>query len=109
MTLTQQFLTILSAAVATSLTRFLPFWTFPSKAKTPKFIVQLGDLLPPAILGMLVVYSFKDQLLVPNMDLLFAGIAGLATVLIHLWRQNMMLSILVGTVIYMVLVNFTGG
>ena len=60
MTLTEQIITIALCAVATMLTRFLPFWVFSSKKPTPKFIQYLGKALPAAIFGMLVVYCLKD-------------------------------------------------
>nr|WP_306309859.1 AzlD domain-containing protein [Limosilactobacillus kribbianus] len=33
-------------------------------------------------------------------------IAGLITVLVHLWRRSMFLSLIVGTVSYILLINF---
>lgn len=90
-------------AACTMLLRFLPFIMF-SKG-TPKVILYLGDVLPNAIIAMLVIYCLR------NMDLMAAGhgVPEIASVLmvvgIHKWRHNMILSILAGTVIYMILIR----
>ena len=52
--------TILTIAAATFLTRLLPFLLFPANKKTPGFILYLGRVLPYAIMGMLIIYCFKD-------------------------------------------------
>lgn len=105
MTLTQQIITVAMAVLATMLTRFLPFLLFPSQNKTPRFVIQLGELLPPAILGMLVIYSYREQLLHPTRMSVIALIAGLVTVGLHVWKRNMVLSILGGTAVYMLFIN----
>lgn len=92
-------------ALVTAITRFLPFLLFGGKRKTPAFITRLGKVLPCAIMGMLVVYCMKDvQLLsaphgLPEL-LGCAAVAGL-----HIWKRNSLLSIGVGTVFYMLLVQ----
>ena len=40
--------------------RFLPFWIFGENRKTPPWLAYLGQVLPFAIMGMLVVYCLKD-------------------------------------------------
>ena len=46
MTLTQQIITIAMCALATLLTRFLPFVIFRADRPTPKFVQYLGKALP---------------------------------------------------------------
>ena len=58
MTGTQAVLTILTCGIATILVRALPFLAF--RKETPKYIMYLGNALPPAIFAMLVVYCLKD-------------------------------------------------
>ena len=105
MTLTQQILTIALCALGTMLTRFLPFIVFSSKKPTPKFIQYLGKALPCAIFGMLVVYCLKDVNILGGSHGLPELIAIAATILLHLWRRQMLLSIAGGTVCYMLLVQ----
>lgn len=106
MTLTEQIITILMVVLGTMATRFLPFIVFPSGKPTPKYIQFLGKFLPPAVFGMLIVYCLK------NVDI-FAGSHGIpelisiiVVVALHLWKKQMLLSIAVGTVCYMLLVQF---
>ena len=47
-------------AAVTILLRFLPFWIFGENRTTPPLITHLGQVLPFAIMGMLVVYCLKD-------------------------------------------------
>lgn len=93
-------------ALATMLTRFLPFWILNGKGKTPEWILRLSRLLPAAVLGMLVVYCLKDiSFLSPPYgipELLGCGVVAL----LHIWKRNTLLSIGVGTVFYMLLVQW---
>ena len=96
---------IIVCALVTMLTRFLPFIIFNEHRKTPKIVLYLGKVLPCAIMGMLVVYCLKDVafLSAPYGIPEFIGIAFVA--LIHIWKRNSLLSIGLGTVFYMVLVQ----
>ena len=93
-------------ALVTAALRFLPFWIFRENRKTPSLISYLGQVLPFAIMGMLVVYCLKD--------ITFTGApfgipeiigCGIVTAL-HIWKRNTLLSIGAGTVCYMLLVQF---
>lgn len=93
-------------ALVTMGLRFLPFLIFGENRKTPALIAYLGQVLPYAIMGMLVVYCLKDVQLstapygIPE----FIGCALVA--LLHLWKRNTLLSIGAGTICYMLLVQF---
>ena len=60
MTALQAVLMITAAAVGTMITRFLPFLAFPESKPIPKFITYLGEVLPLAVMGMLVVYALRN-------------------------------------------------
>ncbi len=90
-------------AVVTMLTRFLPFLVFHKE--TPPYITYLGKVLPAAIIGMLVVYCLKDVHLFASPYGLPELIAAAAVVLLQVWKRNSLISILGGTVLYMVLVQ----
>ncbi|MBR5529378.1 MAG: branched-chain amino acid transporter permease [Oscillospiraceae bacterium] len=98
-------LTILVAALVTAATRFLPFLIFGSGKKTPDIIVYLGKVLPFAIIGMLVVYCMKDVKFLQYPYGLPELISCVAVALLHIWKRNSLLSIGVGTVLYMLLVQ----
>lgn len=105
MTLVQQFITIGLCAFATMLTRFVPFLLFSGK-KTPQFIQYLGQALPGAIFGMLVVYCLKGVNPMVYSHGLPEALAILVTVALHLWKRQMLISIAGGTVCYMLLLQF---
>ena len=105
MTLTQRLVTIALCALATMLTRFLPFLLFSSKRPTPKYVQYLGRALPPAIFGMLVVYCLKNVSIVSGSHGLPELIAIAVTVGLHLWKRQTLLSIAGGTIAYMLLIQ----
>ena len=96
---------IVVMTLVTMLTRFLPFLIFNEHRKTPELILYLGKVLPCAIMGMLVVYCLKDVSVLSDPYGLpeLLGIAAVAV--LHLWKRNSLLSIGVGTVFYMLLVQ----
>ena len=98
-------LVLVVLVLVTMATRFLPFLIFGEKRKTPDLVLYLGKVLPFAIMGMLVVYSLKDtSVLTPPYgipELIGCGVVAL----LHIWKRNSLLSIGVGTVVYMLLVQ----
>ena len=92
-------------SAVTILLRFLPFLIWSGKRKTPKYILYLGKVLPPAIIGMLVIYCLKDISFAAAPFGVPELIAGAGVVLLQVWRRNSLLSILGGTVLYMFLVQ----
>ena len=106
MTLTQRILTILVIVLGTMLTRFLPFLLFPAEKTTPKAIHHLGNVLPGAVFGLLVVYCLKNVSLFTGSHGFPELISIALVVVLHLWKRQMLLSIAGGTVCYMLLVQF---
>ena len=90
-------------AIVTMLLRFLPFIIFTKN--TPEYILYLGKVLPAALIGMLVIYCLKDVSVVDAPHGLPELIAALAVVGLQVWKRNSLLSILAGTVVYMLLVQ----
>ena len=84
---------ILAVAAGTQLTRWLPFWLFPETRQPPAAIVYLGRVLPPAMMGLLVVYCLKgvSWLSAPHGAPELLAIA--AVVGLHTWKRNVLLSI----------------
>ena len=60
MSFSEEIATIALCALATILTRAVPFLVFSGKKPTPPYVRYLGDALPAAIFAMLVVYCLKD-------------------------------------------------
>ncbi len=94
---------IAAMSVTTILLRALPFLLF--RRRTPKYVTYLGRVLPPAMIGLLVVYCLKDitpgirPYGIPEL------IASACVVIVQVLKRNSLVSILAGTVIYMVLVQ----
>lgn len=93
-----------SGAVTLAL-RFLPFLIFGGKRETPPYIVYLGKVLPYAIMGMLVIYCLRGISFTAAADFLPELIACAVVALAHIWKRNTLLSIISGTVSYMLLVQ----
>ena len=96
---------IVVMALVTMATRFLPFLIFGEHRKTPELILYLGKVLPCAVMGMLVVYCLKEVTFLQAPFGLPELIGIVVVALLHLWRRNSLLSIGVGTVAYMLLVQ----
>lgn len=99
-------LVILTAVVITVLIRFLPFMLFSREKKLPRWVKYLGDILPPAVMSVLLVYCLR------SLDFTAVGhgipelVSVTAVILLHIWKRNTLLSIGAGTVLYMILVQF---
>ena len=105
MTSFEMVITVAIVVAATLLTRFSAFLIFPPGKKTPDFVQYLGKALPAAVMGMLVVYTFKDTIVLSYPYGIPELIALLVTVGMHLWKRNMFMSIGAGTVVYMILIQ----
>lgn len=103
MNVTHSLLLVFVIAGVTILLRFAPFLIF-SKG-IPEKISYLGRVLPCAIMGMLVVYCLKNTSLVKSPHGLPEILAVALVVALHKWKHNSLISIGVGTVFYMVLVQ----
>lgn len=90
----------------TLLLRYMPFIVFPRSKKTPEPISHLGSTLPAAVIGLLVIYCLK------NVDILNLSasvpefIALTCVVSLYVWKRNVLLSVGIGTLAYMLMVQF---
>lgn len=98
-------LVILVVAGCTFLTRFLPFALFGGGKEVPVIVKTLGEMLPPAVIAILVVYCLKGVNLTVPPNGLPEFIAIGIVALLHIWKRNNLLSIGGGTVAYMLLVQ----
>lgn len=99
------FLIIVVVALTTFGTRVVPFLLFPKGKTIPPIVRYLGRVLTPAVIGMLVIYCLKSVSLMKNPHGLPELIACATVVILHVWKRNNFLSIGVGTVLYMFLVQ----
>ncbi len=104
MTLQQLLIAIPISIAGVALTRFLPFIVFRPGKPTPPFVVYLSKWLGPAVFGLLIVYCLRNPLttgerLVPML------LATALTMALQVWRHQMMLSMALGTALYMGLIR----
>lgn len=101
----QSLLIIMLVALSTFATRLVPFLFFPKGKEIPRTVQYLGKVLTPAVIGMLVVYCLKTTTIVAPPHGIPELIAVGTTAGLHVWKRNNLLSIGVGTVLYMVLIQ----
>ena len=90
-------------SVVTVIIRALPF-LLGSKLTKSRFLQKFSDVLTPALIGMLVVYCLKDVSFHNNTGI--ASAVGVTLcVLTYIWKRNTLVSIILPTVVYMLLLN----
>jgi len=105
MTQTQLIITILLIILGTMFTRFISFIVFPPSKPVPSFINYLGNVLPKAMMSFLLIYCLKGVSVLKAPHALPEIISlGFVTIL-HIWKNNTLLSIAGGTIMYMFLVQ----
>ena len=104
MSLSHSALLVAAMSLVTILLRALPFLVF--RKNTPDWLAYLGKVLPPAIIGMLVVYCLKDTKISSAPFGIPELISALLMVALQAWKRNVLVSILAGTICYMALIHF---
>ncbi|MBQ9412460.1 MAG: AzlD domain-containing protein [Oscillospiraceae bacterium] len=94
---------VAAMAAVTALLRALPFLIF--RKDTPAYITYLGKVLPPAMIGMLVVYCLRQVEFTRAPFGLPELAAGLCVAGLQIWKRNSIVSILGGTAVYMLLIR----
>lgn len=92
-------------ALVTALIRFAPFLLFPAGRGTPAYIRYLSAVLPYAAIGMLVVYCLKDLRPLVMPYALPELICVTLVVASYVWKRSTLLSVVLGTLVYMVIVQ----
>lgn len=105
MTSHQMIVSVVIMAIVSGAIRLAPFVLF-SGDNTPKWVEKLGRTLPCAVMGMLVIYCLKDVNFQATINYLPAFIAVAVTAVSYYWKRNSLLSIFVGTILYMALVQY---
>ncbi len=105
MTDTEIWIAVSVIAITTAALRVLPFLLFGRGKKTPRIVKKLSRTLPLAIIGMLVVYCLRGVSFTSPAGFVPALVACVVVAVLHIWRRNTLVSILSGTVCYMLLVQ----
>ena len=96
---------LLVMGAVTLATRILPVLIFGRGEKVPPYILYLGRVVPYTAMGLLIVYCLKDVSLLEAPHGLPELIALAVVAGSYLWKRNTILSVVIGTVVYMVLVQ----
>ncbi len=105
MTSIQALITILAIAVGTQFTRWLPSGSSRRRRTHRRWCCIWAKVLPPAMMGLLTVYCFKNVSWLSGTHGAPELLASAAVVGLHLWKRNVLFSIAGGTALYMVLVQ----
>lgn len=84
--------------------RAFPFLLF-SKKEPPAFICIIEKYIPPMVMASLLFYCLKDTDFSSVSGFLPQLCALTLTILLHLWKDNALISIFSGTALYMILTN----
>lgn len=91
-------------ALVTAGLRFAPFLLLGGR-RTPRLVVYLGRVFPCATVGLLAVYGLKSVSFAAAGSFVPQLLAAALVVFSYVWKHNTLLSIVGGTVFYMVLVQ----
>lgn len=105
LTTTETFIIVCVVTIGTMITRFLPFLLLKGERANNPYINYLGQVLPYAAIGLLVVYCLRNVNFKSHVNFLPELIAVTFIAILHYWKENTLLSIGFGTVLYMVLVQ----
>ena len=86
-------------------TRILPVLVFGRNEKIPEFILYLGKVIPYTAMGLLIVYCLRDVSVVHGSHGLPELIALAVVTASYLWKRNTIFSVIIGTVLYMFLLQ----
>lgn len=98
-------ITALIIVFATVIIRFLPFIIIRKSIAERKYIKFLGDMIPYSMIALLVIYCLKEVNLIKYPYGIPELISISIIIILHIIKRNVLISIGVGTVIYMILVQ----
>lgn len=92
-------------AAVTMLIRGLPYLLFGGKRQLPKIVTYLGSVLPSSIMIILVVYCLRNIKFTVFPYGLKELISVAVVLIMQIWKRNTLISILLGTACYMILLR----
>ena len=83
----------------------LPVVIFGRSAQIPEFILYLGKVIPYTAMGLLIVYCLRDVSILGGTHGIPELIAMAVVVASYLWKRNTIVSVVLGTAVYMLLLQ----
>ncbi len=102
---TEIFIAIFIMSLVNLFTRALPF-VFFKEHKLPPFLNFVGKYFPAIIMSILIIYTLKDIDFTQTPYAIKELSAILLTAFLHVRFKNYLVSIFLGTIFYMALVQF---
>ena len=99
-------LTVAAVTIGVQLMRWVPFAIFPEGREVPAAMTLLSKVLPAAMMGMLVVYCFRNITLWEYPFGIPEIISAAVVLALHYRIGNCILSIVAGTVCYMMMQQY---
>ena len=96
---------IIVMGLAVLATRTVPVLIFGRGEKVPEFILYLGRVVPYTAMGLLIVYCLRDVPVSEAPHGLPELIALAVVAATYIWKRNTIFSVVIGTVLYMFLVQ----
>ncbi len=96
---------VVMASIVTFITRIIPFALFGGGKGIPKKVEYLGDILPAAIIATLVIYCLRNINFETPVNFVPGIVATASVIIMHFWKRNTLISIFLGTAIYMILLR----
>ena len=84
--------------------RYVPFF-IPLKTINHPFMKYIAKWLPPIIMSCLVAFCFKSDYSSKN-QLISYFVASFIVLILHLWKRNVLVSIVSGALSYCLLISF---
>lgn len=97
--------TLIVVALVTMLTRALPYLLLGHRETLPKTIVYLGQVLPQAIMVILVIYCLRETSVLSAPYGLPEIISITLIAVLQYFKRNTFLSVFCGVFCYMVLIR----
>lgn len=98
-------ITALMIVIGTAFLRFLPFFIINKSLSENKYVQFLGRILPYSMIALLVIYCIKDINIIKFPYGLPEIISIIVVAVFQIVKRNVLISIGLGTVVYMFLVQ----
>lgn len=98
-------LIIAAIAICTFLLRLCPFAVFGRGKETPKNVLFIGNVLPTAMIAILIIYCFRGESTAFTINIVPQLISSILVAILHFKFNNTLVSIGCGTVLYMILIR----
>lgn len=99
------YIAIAIAVAITFFIRMFPLFFFSNRDTIPKIVKDLGVLLPYSMMGLLIIYCLRSMRFDALAGFVPLTVASLVTAGSYLWKRKSILSIVLGTAVYMFLIQ----